>query len=328
MPSLKERWALANKKKLWHDVRNVILILLGSAVLAFGGAVFLTPFEIVSGGAVTVGIIVSHFVGDSVLVSDIVVAAVQILFFVIGFIFLGKKFAARTLLATIAYPVFYSLFYRLGVGQAITESLASYLEGEELMVLFLAGLFGGFFTGFGVALTFLGNGSTGGFDILVLLISKYTGIKQGIASFLVDACTILAGLIALQDYPVVMIGIVSAVVAAMMIQFVYVEGNSCLVADIISVEHQKIADFIMDEMGHATTIMDVVGGYEGKKKTLVRVVIYRRERAELTDFISEVDPQAFVSFMSAKSINGEGFEPLRKPRSHKGGEGAKDGQED
>ena len=309
----RKKWPLPHidKKKAWGYAKNIFLVTLGCALLAFGDAVFFTPFEIVSGGAVSFGIIIAHFAGDNVLINDIVVAVFQVGFFFLGLFTLGKKFSAHTLLATIAYPLFYTLFFRFGIGQGITASLMAIRPEEPTVVLLLAGIFGAVFGGTGCALTFLGDGSTGGFDILTFLISKYTNIKEGVSSFAIDAVTILLGLLVFQDYVGIMVGIISAFVAALLIQYIYVQGNSCLIVDIISIKYEEIADYIHDSMDHATTLVDTVGGYTGENRRMIRVIIYRREQKELTDFIASVDPRAFVSFITAKAINGKGFEPFK-----------------
>lgn len=300
--------------RYWPAFRNVFLVVLGCLILAFGDAVFFTPFEIVSGGAVSIGIIVAHFFNDSVLVNDIVVAAFQVAFFLIGLFVLGKKFSAHTLLATIAYPLFYTLFLRTGAGSAITEALMEYKEPDGTIAMtsvLLAGIFGGAIGGLGCALTFLGHGSTGGFDILVFIISKYTSIKEGVSSFCIDALTIIAGVCVLQDWVGAMIGIISAFVAALFVQYFYVYSQSTLIVDIISEKTDEIMDYIHVNMDHGTTLIDTVGGYTGEDRTMLRVIIYRHEMNDLSDYIASVDPKAFVSFTVAKFINGEGFTPFR-----------------
>ncbi len=308
---IRGRKPLISRHKLFGYLKNVVLVMLGCVLLAFGDAVFFTPFEIVSGGAVSIGIIAAHFAGGSVLINDIVVASFQVAFFFLGLFVLGKKFSAHTLLATLVYPLFYTLFFRFKVGSGLTESLMAYKESEPLMTTFLAGIFGGIFGGAGCALTFLGNGSTGGFDVLTFIVSKYTNVKEGVSSFVIDAVTILAGLLVLRDYASLLIGIISAFVAALLIQYIYVQGNTCLIVDIISLHPREITEYIHSEMDHGTTLVDTVGGYTGDSRTMIRVVIYRREMKELSDFIASIDPRAFVSFSVAKTINGEGFEPFR-----------------
>lgn len=295
-------------------IKNILLVLLGCFVLAFGDAIFFTPFEIVSGGAVSIGIIVASFFEGSVLVNDIVVGIFQVVLFLIGLFVLGKKFSAHTLLATIAYPVFYTIFLRTGLGHQITDALMSYKEADGSIAvtsILLAGIFGGAFGGLGTALTFLGHGSTGGFDIIVFIISKYTTIKEGISSFVIDALTIIAGIAVLQNYVGAMIGIISAFVAALFVQYFYVYSQSTLIVDIISEKTDEIMEYIHVHMDHGTTLIDTVGGYTGEDRTMLRVCIYRHEMNDLSDFIASVDPRAFVSFTVAKFINGEGFIPFR-----------------
>lgn len=301
------------KKQALSYAKNIFLILAGCALLAFGDAAFLTPFNIVSGGIVSIGIIVSHYVPSTFVVNDIVVAACQVVLFLVGLLVLGKKFSIHTLLATIAYPLMYALMLRLNAGKPFVDALNS-IKGSDGLVsatsLLLAAIFGGSLVGAGCALTFLGDGSTGGLDILAFIIAKYTNVKQGVSSFCIDALIIIVGIFCLENYVGGLIGIIGAFMAAGMIQIIYVIANSYYIVDIISCEYEAIKEYIHVEMDHATTLIDTIGGYTGEGRQLIRVCIYKDEMNELRDFIAKKDPRAFVSFTKAQAINGEGFEPF------------------
>jgi uncharacterized membrane-anchored protein YitT (DUF2179 family) len=327
-----------NKSQVLTEIKNITLIILGCALLAFGDAVFLTPANIVSGGVMSIGLIVDYYVkqtGSTFDTYDITVAIVQWVLFFVGLFFLGKKFSLQTLLASIVYPLLYSLFLRFNVGQyigvtSLTESVVGGgfdgQDGIPVANLILDGIFGGALCGAGVAITFIGNGSTGGFDIVTFIIAKYTEMKQGLSSFIIDASIILIGMICMRNVVSGLVGMISAFVAAAMIQYIYVYTNSFVIVDIISEKYLEIQDYIHHEMGHGTTIFDTVGGYSGEKRKMVRVVVYQAETSELRSFIAKTDPKAFVSFMQAKTINGEGFEPFIIPKKDRKTRHADSGQ--
>jgi len=314
-----------SKSQVLTSIKNFLLITLGCTLLAFADAVFLVPCNIVSGGVSSIGIIVDYFVKqsfpnfDSV---DIVVGALQVILFLIGLIVLGKKFSIHTLFASLIYPLILTLFYRLNVGSFITSELIPTTSGgvvnEDLSKTLLAGVFGGAFAGAGVACSFLGNGSTGGFDILSFIIAKYTDMKQDVSGFLIDGTIIVVGAVCMwqlpNEIPHALIGILSAITCAAAIQFIYIYSNSYVIADIISEHYQEIMDFIHNEMGHGTTLIDTVGGFTGEDRKLVRVAFNKIETGELRAFIAKVDPKAFVTFTQASTINGEGFVPFIVPK--------------
>jgi len=305
------------KKEVIGELKNISLVLLGCLVLAFADAIFIIPCNIVNGGIDSLGIIVNHYLEPifNFNVTDIVLAVVQMIFWVIGISFLGMKFSIHTLLGTIAFPVFYAIMLRLNLVENLGIQ-AMYLKNTNpdgslnLAVLMMAGLFGGVLSGAGVAFTYLGNGSTGGTDVISFIIAKYSEIKQDISGFVMDTSFIVAGIIVFKDWELGLVGVLSAFACALAIQFIYIYANSFIITDIISEKTDIIQDYIHKEMKHGSTIVNVVGGFSGEKRKIIRVLIFKIEMSELKNFIGAVDPNAIVTFTQAKTINGVGFEPF------------------
>jgi len=311
-----------SKSQVLTEIKNIVFVLLGCLLLAFADAAFLTPCNIVSGGVASVGIIVNYFVEKSIGVdiTDFVIDGVQVVLWVVGLCTLGKKFSLNTLVASLAYPLFYTIMYRfMHIGNLLGIEAALYPDPQNLQTaeLLIAGIFGGALAGAGVAVAYLGNGSTGGFDIVSFIIAKYSEMKQDVSGFIIDASLIVIGMICMRDIKLGLIGIVAAFTCAMAVQYIYVNADTFVIVDILSDHYEEIQEYIHKEMDHATTIIDTIGGYTGEKRRMIRVVIYQVETSELRTKIASIDPKAFVSFTQAKTINGEGFEPFvlpRKPR--------------
>jgi uncharacterized membrane-anchored protein YitT (DUF2179 family) len=312
-----------SKSEVLMTLKNIAFVLVGCLVLAFADAAFLTPSNIVSGGVVSVGIILNYYLEPATHFdwTDIIVTAVQVILFIIGWFTLGKKFSLNTLVASVAYPGFYALLYRplfggqnfgqlLGIEQALQAGRSDQGTAE----LILAGIFGGALAGAGVGIAYLGNGSTGGFDIVSFIIAKYSEMKEDVSGFIIDSSLILIGMICMRDVLLGLVGILAALACAVAVQYVYVNSDTFVIVDILSDHFEEIQDYIHKDMDHATTLIDTVGGYTGQKRKMIRVVIYQVETSELRTKIAEMDPKAFVSFTTAKTINGEGFEPFIIPR--------------
>lgn len=307
-----------SKKEVLKFLRNFLFLTIGCALLAFGDVVFLVPCNIVSGGITGIAIIVDYYVKlafpgfDSV---DITIAILQVLLFFVGLFVLGKKFSLHTLFASLLYPAMVAIFYRLNVGSYISNQLVqTFNDGsEDLTNTLLAGIFGGVFVGAGVGFCYLGEGSSGGLDVISCILAKYTDIKEDLSGLIIDASIILVGafcLSALQNEVAhALIGFLSALCCAAAVQLTYVYSNSYIIADIISDKYKEIGDYIHNEMGHGTTVIDTIGGYTGEDRKLIRVAFSRMEMTELRGFIAKTDPKAFVTFTSATTINGEGFRP-------------------
>jgi len=306
-----------SKARVLLDLKHVFFVLLGSLIVAFADAAFLTPCDIVSGGVLSVGIIINHYVegATGIDVTSYIVLGVQTILWFVGLATLGKRFSIQTLLASLAYPLFFLIFHNnhfdLSVATGITKAL-SITPGATIETgsLIICGLFGGALAGAGVAIAYLGNGSTGGFDIISFIIAKYSEMKQDVSGFIIDSSLVIIGMICLQDIRMSLIGIISALACAVAVQYIYVNSDTFVIVDIISDHFDEIEDYIHKGMNHATTIINTMGGYSGEERKMIRVIIYQVETTELRNKIGEIDKNAFVSFTQAKTINGEGFEPF------------------
>jgi uncharacterized membrane-anchored protein YitT (DUF2179 family) len=216
------------------------------------------------------------------------------------------------LVASVTYPLFYALLFRFDVGGLL--GISKLFDDAGTAELMLAGIFGGALAGAGVAVSYLGNGSTGGFDVVSFIIAKYSEMKQDVSGFIIDASLILIGMICMRDILVGLIGILAALACAVAVQYIYVNSDTFVIVDIISDHYSEIQEYIHKDMNHGTTVINTVGGYSGEERKMIRVVIYQVETTELRNQIAEIDPKAFVSFTQAKTINGEGFEPFVIPR--------------
>ena len=296
-------------RQQWFSfICNNLLIVFGSILLALGTAVFLTRLEIVSGGLSGIGIIIQHFVGG-VQIIDIVVWGATVVLWFVGFFFCGKEFAFKTLLSSLLYPLFLAIFLRNSFFQEIAFDISG---GDNSSVghIIICGLFAGVFVGSGVGLTFLGRGSTGGLDVLIFLFAKHSKVKESVWSFIIDGVIVLFSMIIIPDNWVnSLVGIISAFVTALMIDFIYNGNMSSVQADIISDKWEEISRFAQDELGRGATIIHAEGGYKGDPKIILRVVVDKRQSDKLIKFISNVDPHAFVTYTTTRAVFGEGFTP-------------------
>ena len=295
-----------NKKN--RNIINLLAVAFGTALIALGVAVFLVPFDLVAGGLGGIAIVIVNIASQSALSADGTVAVLSLGFFLLGFITLGRKFALKTLLSAIAYPMFFSAFRRLSSPDILAGFF--YLQGSEHgeIAIVMAALLGGALVGVGCALAILGGGSTGGVDIPALLICKlFPQIKSSVALFFIDALTVLVGAFVIGDPVISMLGILSAAVSAFTMDKVLLGGERGLVAEIISDKPDKILSLVIDRLDRTATLIDAVGGYSGEKRTVVSVSFTPRQYSELLKLVAESDPAAFLTVYRAYSIHGEGW---------------------
>lgn len=308
------------KKKTLDLLKKYALLSFGSACLAAGAVMFLTPFDLVTGGIFSIAIITQHFVtasGSDLYVIDIVTWGAELLMLVLSFFTLGKTYTMRSLFATLLYPALVTFLSRVPMinGLTVAQYFVNVFQNHAASnpdwgLRILAGLAGGVFIGFGVGVCYLAGGSTGGLDVIASIVAKHTPLKEGTTAFVLDGVLVVLGIILLKDLPNGLVGVLSAFTCALVIQYSYVHGNRFVIADIISCEPDKIRKYVEETMDRTTTLFNVTGGYSEESRTMLRVAFSKNELPAFRAFIASVDPHAFVTFTQAAMINGEGFDPL------------------
>jgi len=298
---------MLNKKQFIKAAKNSTLVLLGTAILAFGTAIFIVPFDLVTGGVSGLAIVLENMLPLDISI-DIYISVLTWSLFLLGLIFLGKNFAVKTLLSSLMYPIFFSLFYRLVDPDVLDGIFVLQNTAYGEIAVFLAAIFGGAIVGLGCAVTFVVGGSTGGVDIIAFLICKHAKrLKTSHTVFVLDALIILFGVFAIKDVVLSLIGISSAVICSFVIDKVFLGNSTAYVAHIITDYTEGVSQSVIQSMDRTTTIVDVTGAYSGTKKKMVIVSFGIREYAMLINIINKSDPAAFVTIYKAHETHGEGW---------------------
>lgn len=291
-----------NKKEL---IKNYTFIVIGSILLAIGTGVFLLPSLLNTGGLMGIGLITKFLFNFD---PDIVVLVLTWTFFFISLLFLGWRFTVKSLISSFIYPLALIAIMRIPL---ISNAVTATFENADTATVLIAGIFGGVFSGIGVALTFLGGGSTGGVDIIVVILNKYLKVKHSTLVLIMDALIIGGGLLATGNLILSLIGIISAFVFAFMIEFVFLGQSHVFTAYIISpTKHKEINDWIQEKTGRGATLIPVFGGYKKDPYNLIMVNFDRRELVVFNAGIALIDPRAFVTIQQSKAVLGEGFSDL------------------
>lgn len=297
-----------SRENLLIQLKNFALVLLGTLVLAFGCAIFVIPFSIVTGGVTGISIIITNIFVSLKDQIDIVIGIITWGLFFLGLLILGWDFAIKTLVSTIVYPLAISIFMKL-VDPDVLDGVFHLASSPHAdIALIISALFGGLCVGTGCALTFLGGGSTGGVDILAFVFCKYVKKwKSSTIIFFIDALTVLCGLFVIKDLIITFLGVISAWIAAMVIDKIFIGSEKAFTAQIVSDKYEEINLAIRNDIHRTTTMFVASGGYSREDKTVLSVTFAMREYADLMNVIKRIDPTAFVSISQAHEINGEGF---------------------
>ncbi len=317
-------------------IKNILFVLLGALVYSIGDSFFLIPMGVICGGVTSLSLIFHSLPGFQALSVQTYVLIITWLFFAIGLFTIGLKYSLKQLVFSIAYPLFDFLFEWVlnvavinsvpildlsKISQDIVFASGSAIpassDGMLAISYLIAAIFGGAITGAGIGFTFVGGGSSGGTDVINILNNKYFGIRIGTSSFLMDFLIITGGFFA-NGYNLVptMVGLMAAFICSYMIDKVYLGNNRYYLAQIVSAKWEEINDFINKQLGRGTTLLVSKGGYTKKDITVVEACFDKQDYALIKQSIYQIDPNAFVTFMSTTEILGYGFS-RDKPRVDK-----------
>ena len=270
------------------SVLEYVYVIIGAAIIALGFSVFLLPNQVASGGVSGISIILNDIFGWN---AGVVQYAFNIPLFILGVLILGKNFGLKSLVGTLALPSFVVLMSDM---QAWTD--------DPL----LAAIFGGIFVGTGVGFVFKGKASTGGTDLLAQIITKFTGLTLGTSVLAIDGIIAVSAAIVF-DLERGLYAIIGLYVTTKTIDLIQLGFSQSKMVYIITEHEIEVRDAIYRDIDRGVTKLPAVGGYTGKEKPVLMVVVYQTEFAKLKQTVKMTDPKAFVVVADAYEVLGEGF---------------------
>ncbi|RLD89148.1 MAG: YitT family protein [Bacteroidetes bacterium] len=289
---------IKEKRFSWKWILNYLMIIVGAFILAAGFVFFITPHKIVPGGVYGISIVLHYLLGTPV---GAVALAFDVPLTLIAVKILGPRFGAKTVVGFVSTAVFVDgLTYFYGTQPLIADDVL------------LSSIFGGVFIGVGLGLIFKTKATSGGTDIVAMIISKYTHLPVGRLLILVDSTIVLFGLIVFKDWKIPFYSLIVIYIAGKILDTILEGVSYDKVLFIISEKTEQIKRKIIDDLNRGGTLIDGKGMYNGNDKTVMFTVVNRREVAILQEFIHQVDPRAFVTVLNASEILGEGFKSLEE----------------
>ena len=273
-------------------IKNILFIILGSAIFSFGLVHFNIQNELAEGGFTGITLILFFaFKWDPAIMNLVL----NIPMFIIGWRMLGKRIFTYTVVGTISVSVFLKIFMKYQID--------IHLEDD----MFLVALFAGLFVGVGLGIIFRFGGTTGGVDIIARLAQLHWGWSIGKTMFMFDAAVILVSWYVYLDHRSVMYTLVALFVGARVIDFVQEGAYAARGAFIISDHQDAIATKIALEMDRGVTVFKGNGHFTKADRSILYCVIAKNEIMRMKNIITSIDPHAFVSVTDVHDVMGEGF---------------------
>ena len=274
------------------QVLDVLLIVTGCALQGLAYSLFLIPHHFVPGGVSGISIIINYFANLPV---GALIIVLNIPIFLLGLRTMGKKYVVSSLFGMVLSSVMIDVFHEILKIPAATQN--------EI----LSSIYGGIMLGVGLGLVFRGRASTGGSDIIGMILSKYTGMSLGFGIMVTDFVIISASGLAFHNLEAPLYGYIVLFLSTKVIDMV-LEGWSFSKLVIITSTHtDEIADFILYKLDRSGTALRSRSLYLNREGEIILTVIHRKQLTDLRVFVRDIDPEAFVIINDTYDVLGRGF---------------------
>ena len=293
------------RNKVLVCIYDYVVITLGVVLFVMAWQCFLLPNNMIDGGLTGASALLSMVTGISV---DIWYFGVNVLLLILALFILGRGFGLKTIYAIVVS----TLFFRLLGSEQMSWLWA--VEGNVLYVKegILVPIIGGLLEAVGLSLIIMRGGSTGGTDILALIVNKFWPITVGRFYLYVDFVVItLLILVPGHCFTDVVYGYVTMGVCAYVLDLILLGKDSTVQVIVFSNRIDEIGDYITNKMERGVTGLKAVGWYTKTDRLVLMVMLRRTELPELVKSIKDLDPKAFVTVVPANNVYGEGFDEIK-----------------
>ncbi len=291
--------------RFFAGIKEYFLMTVGMFLYAFGWIGCILPADGMGGGAAGLSLVlcmfVEHLFGWKVSIGTMVFMINALLLLVAGFI-VGWKFGVKTVFSIIMISVAMNFWESV----LPPEGLFSGLENILQVIL------GGILAGSGVAICFMQGGSTGGVDIVAMIINKYRTVRYGNIVMCSDFIIIGSSLLVGKTLTTVVYGYILTAVFGYTVDMIMSGNQQSNQIFIMSRKYDEITKAILEVAHRGVTLLDGMGGYTREEMKVVVVVCRKRETSDVLKVVKSVDPTAFMSIGSVAGVYGQGFQSLPK----------------
>lgn len=285
-----------------NKVTEMIWIILGIILMNFGFFYFLLPIKLVTGGVSGVAVILYQFeIGGFRILTSYTILALNAVFLLIGYLFMGKSYFLKTLFGSIFSPVVVFLF------EFFSDDPTWFINQFSQNHLLIGSIIGALSIGFGLGTVFRYGGSTGGIDVLQNILHKKFHLSYNTSFLVTDGVIVLAGFILFRDIELFFFSIVTVFIFSRIIDNISVQGRAGSTLFIITEKDEEVKNAIYDSIDRGLTVVNAKGGYSGTDKKLLICVIATRELNFTKHVVENADPEAFTFIAQTKEAVGRGF---------------------
>ena len=273
--------------KLRNTIKEFAVITLGNAIVAASVFFFMLPSHVSVGSGTALAMVLSNFIPLPVSV----IALIQnILLLIIGFIFVGREFGAKTVYCAITMPLM------LGVLEQIFPNFQSITQDPLLDVLCYI-----LVVGVGLSILFSRNASSGGLDIVAMLMNKFLGMELGKAMGL-SGMIVAASSALVYDSKTVVLSLLGTYFGGLVVDHFIFGMNIKRRVCVISEKLDEIVHYVIHDLHSGATLNDIIGAYDNTPRREMITIVDKTEYRKLMEFIKKTDPKAFVTVYSVNEM--------------------------
>ena len=293
-------------------IKEYFLMALGCAGYAFAWSSIISPAGVIGGGASGLALVIEHATKGTALLPDglpmgtgfFIINAILI---IVAMLTVGVKFGAKTIYCIVMISIFLDLF-----GKFLGSDILGIADDKMLSTIL-----GAVVAGAGVSLSFHEGGSTGGTDIVWMIINHFKKVSYGRVLMMVDFFIIAGSYLVYGSISTIIYGFVMVTVFGYTVDMIMAGNKQSSQIFIFSKNYQAIADKITSTLHRGVTIFDGVGAYTGNPSKMMIVICRKFETEIILKMVREEDPNAFLSVGTVMGVYGEGFEALPEASSSK-----------
>ena len=282
-----------------QDIQSIIMdyaiMFVGLSIYAFSWILFLVPAKITGGGISGLAAVIYY---STKIPIGFTFFAINVVLVAIAMKILGASFGIKTIFSMVVLSLLFSIPLELFPDAIINDN-------------FLSAVLGGMFGGVGIGLVFSRGGSTGGTDIIAMIINKYRNISPGRIIMYCDVIIIGSSFFLVHSLDKMVYGFVSMAVVSYTLDAYLSGSNASAQIFIFSNKYEEIADFIKNESRRGVTVLNGTGWYTQQDVKVLMTVVRKKETSMLFRKVKEIDPDAFISMASVMGVYGQGFDKIK-----------------
>lgn len=282
-------------RKLLSQIKTYSFLTIGLGFIAFAWSGFMIPSKIVSGGLAGISVLLSSEFGWNIGLTTLMLNGFLIL---LAIKIIGASFGVKTIYGAVLFSALLTVLVPLFPEPVVSDR-------------FMATVLGGIIAGVGGGVVFVNGGSSGGTDIIAMIINHYKNISLGRLLMMVDAVIISSSYFVYGSVETIAYGFVTLSITAYTVDMIITGDKQSVQFLIISVKYQELADAIIIKANRGVTILNGSGGFTGNDVKVLMVMARKNESTSILKIVQEVDPEAFLTMGSVMGVYGQGFDKIR-----------------